>query len=39
MFSAQVQRDSVRMGMNAPDARQNPQLLLNIIHWLDKGNK
>ncbi len=36
MFSAQVQRDSVRMGMNAPDAKQNPQLLLNIIHWLDK---
>ena len=35
MFSAQVQRDSVRMGMNAPDAKQNPQFLLNIIHWLD----
>jgi hypothetical protein len=35
MFSAQVQRDSVRMGMNAPDARQNPLFLLNIIHWLD----
>jgi len=34
MFSAQVQRD-VRMGMNAPDAKQNPQFLLNIIHWLD----
>lgn len=39
MFSAQVQRDSVRMGMNAPDAKQNPQLLLNIIHWLDDGKK
>lgn len=35
MFSAQIQRDSVRMGMNAPDARQNPQFLLNLIHWLD----
>lgn len=35
MFSAQIQRDTVRMGMNAPDAKQNPQLLLNIIHWLD----
>ncbi len=35
MFSAQIQRDSVRMGMNAPDAKQNPQFLLNIIHWLD----
>ncbi len=37
MFSAQIQGDSIRMGMNAPDARQNPQLLLNIIHWLDPG--
>ncbi len=35
MFSAQIQRDSVRMGMNAPDAKQNPQFLLNIIHWLE----
>jgi len=37
MFSAQVQRNTVRMGMNAPDAKQNPQLLLNIIHWLDQA--
>ncbi len=35
MFSAQIQRDTVRMGMNAPNAKQNPQFLLNIIHWLD----
>lgn len=35
MFSAQIQRDTTRMGMNAPDAKQNPQLLLNIVHWLD----
>lgn len=34
MFSAQVQR-GVRMGMNAPDAKQNPKFLLNIIHWLE----
>ncbi len=37
MFSAQLagaQRQ--KMGMNAPDARQNPQFLLNIIHWLDE---
>ena len=36
MFSAQLagaQRQ--KMGMNSPDARQNPQFLLNIIHWLD----
>lgn len=25
------------MGMNAPDARQNHQLLRNIIHWLGKA--
>lgn len=37
MFSAQIQRNTVRMGMNAPDAKQNPQLLLNIIHWLDNA--
>ncbi len=37
MFSAQIQGNSVRMGMNAPDAKQNPQLLLNIIHWLDNA--
>lgn len=39
MFSAQIQRDSTRMGMNAPDAKQNPQLLLNIVHWLDPAKK
>jgi len=34
MFTAQ--RISKRtMGMNDPSARQNPQFLLNIIHWLD----
>lgn len=35
MFSAQIQRDSIRMGMNAKTAYQNPQFLLNLIHWLD----
>lgn len=36
MFTAQVQGpDKVKMGMNLPSAKQNPQLLLNIIHWLD----
>jgi len=35
MFSAQVggpQR--VPMGMNAPGAEQNPQFVLNVMHWL-----
>ena len=37
MFSAQLagpQKNT--MGMNSPLAKQNPQFLLNIIHWLDK---
>lgn len=36
MFSAQIQHGSVRMGMNAPTAKQNAQFLLNVIHWLDR---
>jgi hypothetical protein len=36
MFTAQLQGpEKTPMGMNQPSARQNPQLLLNIIHWLD----
>jgi hypothetical protein len=35
MFSAQVAGPNrVPMGMNDPTAPQNPQFLLNIIHWL-----
>lgn len=37
MFSAQEQiRGDERhlMGMNSPDAEQNPQFLLNVLHWL-----
>ncbi|MGH2624675.1 MAG: hypothetical protein ACRDE7_13485, partial [Sphingobacterium sp.] len=35
-FSAQLQGiKSNKRGMNHPWARQNAQLLLNIIHWLD----
>lgn len=37
MFSAQLagpQRN--KTGMNHPRAKQNPQFLLNIIHWLDR---
>lgn len=37
MFSAQRQGPQLLpMGMNQPGAEQNPQLLLNIIHWLDR---
>ena len=35
MFSAQVSGPERRpMGMNHPDAAQNAQFLLNIVHWL-----
>ena len=35
MFSAQLAgADKRPMGMNDPTARQNPQFLLNVLHWL-----
>ena len=35
MFSAQVSGEERRpMGMNLPEANQNPQLLLNLVRWL-----
>ena len=35
MFSAQLAGAQKRpMGMNAPVAKQNPQFLLNVMHWL-----
>jgi hypothetical protein len=34
MFTAQFSGPGNPMGMNAPIARQNPQLLLNVMHWL-----
>jgi hypothetical protein len=35
MFSAQVSGPGRRpMGMNSPLAKQNPQFLLNVMHWL-----
>jgi hypothetical protein len=35
MFSAQVSGAARRpMGMNDPTAAQNPQFLLNVMHWL-----
>ncbi len=35
MFSAQIDgRGRSPMGMNAPVASQNPQFLLNLMHWL-----
>ncbi len=36
MFSAQLAGPNRNLvGMNQPEARQNGQLLLNIMHWLD----
>jgi hypothetical protein len=36
MFTAQLAGpNQTPMGMNQRSAKQNPQLLLNIIHWLD----
>lgn len=36
MFSAQLAGpNQVPVGMNSPNARGNPRLLLNIMHWLD----
>ena len=38
MFSAQLAGPQKRpMGMNAPTAKQNPQLLLNVLHWLTRA--
>ena len=35
MFSAQLGGpESLPMGMNAPEAGQNAQFLLNVFHWL-----
>ena len=35
MFSAQVSGPDRRpMGMNHPDAAQEAQFLLNVMHWL-----
>jgi hypothetical protein len=37
MFTAQLAGPNQnRVGMNRPEAQQNCQLLLNIIHWLDQ---
>ena len=36
MFSAQLAGPNhFKAGMNSPEAAQNFQLLLNLIHWLD----
>jgi hypothetical protein len=35
MFTAQIGgANRTRMGMNAPLAEQNPQFVLNVLHWL-----
>ncbi len=38
MFSAQLAGpDKVPMGMNAPEARENPRFALNLMHWLTRA--
>jgi hypothetical protein len=38
MFSAQLAGPKQQpMGMNAPEAEQNHQLLLNVMHWLSRA--
>ena len=37
MFSAQLAKDGSLMGMNAAEGRENLQLLLNTLHWLDES--
>ncbi|HTU16844.1 MAG TPA: DUF4350 domain-containing protein [Gemmataceae bacterium] len=37
MFSAQRAGREMKMGMNAPEAKQNHQLLLNVMHWLNRA--
>jgi hypothetical protein len=37
MFTAQLTGKKGTMGMNAPEAEQNPQLLLNVMHWLSQA--
>jgi hypothetical protein len=38
MFSAQLAGPKKQpMGMNAPEAKQNHQLLLNVMHWLTRA--
>ena len=35
MFSAQVDgTNRVPFGMNTPEAKRNPQFILNLLHWL-----
>lgn len=35
MFTAQIVKESFKVGFNAPDAPENARFLLNVIHWLD----
>lgn len=37
MFSAQLKRDGTPMGMNSDAGKQNLQFLLNVLHWLMRG--
>ena len=36
MFSAQISGNGGRFGMNHPEARDNAQFALNVLHWLSQ---
>jgi hypothetical protein len=38
MYTAQIVNGQMPVGFNSPDAPQNAQFLLNLIHWLDKNS-
>lgn len=37
MFTAQIMQKKLKVGFNAPEAPQNKQFILNLMHWLDSG--
>jgi hypothetical protein len=36
MFTAQIVNESIKVGINSPDAPENARFELNVIHWLDR---
>jgi hypothetical protein len=38
MFTAQIVNESIKVGINAPDAPDNARFVLNVIHWLDSDD-
>ena len=36
MFTAQIVNGQMPVGFNSPDAQQNVQFILNLVHWMDE---